>query len=73
MWREFTALPAAWYDRLTAILTLVEEDGVWPGGVLDAYISMIPKADGDSTPLGQPPLCLLPLGIGDAPASKRLV
>ena len=28
---------------------------------LDAYIAMIPKADGDSTPLGQRPLSVLPV------------
>ena len=60
-WREFKALPVAWFDRLASILTLVEEEGVWPDGLLDAYIAMIPKADGDSTPLGQRPLCVLPI------------
>ena len=29
--------------------------------LLDAYITMIPKADGDATPLGQRPLCVLPV------------
>ena len=28
----------------------------WPDGLLDAYIAMIPKTDGDATPLGQRPL-----------------
>ena len=32
----------------------------WPQGLLDAYIAMIPEADGDSTPLGQRPLSVLP-------------
>ena len=50
-WREFKALPVAWFDRLASIFTLVEEEGGWPDGLLDAYIAMIPKADGDSTPL----------------------
>ena len=36
-------------------------DGVWPDGLLDAYVTMIPKSDGDSTPLGQRPLCVLPV------------
>ena len=35
--------------------------GIWPQGLLDAYIAMIPKADGDSTPLGQWPLSVLPV------------
>ena len=39
----------------------VETSGVWPQGLLDAYIAMIPKADGDSTPLGQRPLSVLPV------------
>ena len=34
---------------------------MWPDGLLDANISMIPKTDGDATPLGQRPLCLLPI------------
>ena len=29
--------------------------------MLDAYIAMIPKADGDATPLGQRPLSVLPV------------
>ena len=32
-----------------------------PQGLLDAYIAMIPKNDGDSTPLGQRPLSVLPV------------
>ena len=28
---------------------------------MDAYIAMIPKSDGDATPLGQRPLCVLPV------------
>ena len=42
-------------------MELVETTGVWPQGLLDAYIAMIPKADGDSTPLGQRPLSVLPV------------
>ena len=43
------------------ILTKVEEVGVWPDGLLDAYIVMIPKAEWDATPLGQKPLSVLPV------------
>ena len=50
-WRELKVLPVSWYDELARILTKVEDVGVWPGGLLDAYIAMIPKTDGDSTPL----------------------
>ena len=41
------------YDGLARILSKVEDTGVWPDGLLDAYIAMIPKTDGDATPLGQ--------------------
>ena len=29
----------------------MEDFGIWPDGLLDAYIAMIPKTDGDATPL----------------------
>ena len=60
-WRELKVLPVAWYDELARILTKVEEIGVWLDGLLDAYIAMIPKTDGDATPLGQRPLSALPV------------
>ena len=56
VWRELKVLPVAWYDGLARILTKVEEVGVWPDGLLDAYIAMIPKTDGDALPPGQRPL-----------------
>ena len=40
---------------------MVEANAVWPEGLLDAYCAMIPKVDGDSTPLGQRTLCVLPV------------
>ena len=43
----------AWYDQLARILSKVEEIDVWPEGLFDACIALIPKADGDATPLGQ--------------------
>ena len=61
VWRELKVLPAAWFDGLARILSKVEEVGVWPEGLLDACIAMIPKADGDATPLGQRPLSVLPV------------
>ena len=61
VWREFKSLPLAWFDKLAKILSLVESSGVWPDGILDAYIAMIPKVDGDATPLGQRPLCVRPV------------
>ena len=57
-WRELKALPPPWCEGLARILRLVEEQGVWPEGLLDVYIAMIPKSDGDATPLGQRPLCV---------------
>ena len=60
-WRELKVLPVAWYDGLARILARVEDLGVWPDGLLDAYIAMIPKVDGDATPLGQRPLSVLPV------------
>ena len=44
-------MPVSWHHELARILTKVEEVGVWPDGLLDAYIAMIPKTDGDATPL----------------------
>ena len=46
------ALPLPWFDGLARILALVEEEGVWPDGLLDAFFAMIPKSDGDATPPG---------------------
>ena len=53
--------PVSWLDGLARILTKVEDIGVWPDGLLDAYIAMIPKTDGNATPLGQRPLTVLPV------------
>ena len=60
-WRELKVLPVSWYDGLARILTKVEDTGVWSDGLLDAYIAMIPKTDGDATLLGQRPLSVLPI------------
>ena len=60
-WNELKALPLSWYVGLAWILRLFEDTGVWPDGLLDAYITMIPMTDGDSTPSGQRPLCVLPV------------
>ena len=50
----------------------MEESGVWPEGLLDAYIAMIPKSGGDATPLGQRPLCVLPV-VERVLASARMM
>ena len=60
-WRELKVLPVSWYDELARILTKVEDLCIWPDGLLDAYIAMIPKTDGDATPLGQRPRGVLPI------------
>ena len=71
-WRELKVLPVAWYDGLARILTKVEEIGVWPDGLVDAKIAMIPKTDGDATPLGQRLLSVL-LVVYRIWASARMV
>ena len=58
-WIEFKVLPRSWFDELARVLSKVEDLGVWPNGLLDAYITMVPKTDGDATPLGQRPLSVL--------------
>ena len=60
-WKELKVLPVAWFDGLANILSKVEEIGVWFDGLLDAYIAVIPKTDGDATPIGQRPLSVLPV------------
>ena len=71
-WREFKALPASWFDGLARILSKVEDTGVWPEGLLDAYIAMIPKTDGDAAPLGQRPLSVLPIAYRIWASAKML-
>ena len=58
-WNELKALPLPWFSGLAILLELIETTGTWPQGLLDAYIAMIPKVDGDSIPLGQRPLSVL--------------
>ena len=55
-WNEVKALRLPQFSDLAILLELVETAVVWPQGLLDTCIVMIPKADGDSTPLGQRPL-----------------
>ena len=59
--RELRGLPLAWSDCLAVIVARIELDGIWPEEPLDADIALIPKVDGYSTPLGQGPLCVLPV------------
>ena len=46
---------------LAILLELVGASGICPQGMLDACMAMIPEADGESTPLGQRPLSVLPV------------
>ena len=70
--KELKVLPVSWFDQLARILTLVEDNGVWPDGLLDANRTMIPKTDGDATPLGQRPLSVL-LVVYGIWASSRMI
>ena len=45
-WGEMKAVAVPWFDGLGRILTMVEEVGVWPDGLLDAYITMMLKVGG---------------------------
>ena len=60
-WNEIKALPLPWFSGLAILLNLVETTGIWPQGLLNACVAMVPKADGDSTPLGQRPLSVPPV------------
>ena len=71
-WRELKVLPVAWFEGLARILAKVGGVGIWPDGLLDAYIAMILKVDGDATPLGQRPLSVL-LVVYRIWASARMV
>ena len=70
-WRDIEALPLSWFSWLAVVLSRVELDGVLPQSLLDAYIAVIPKVDGDATPIGQRPLCVLPV-VSRLWASARL-
>ena len=75
-WNELEALPMSWFVGLALIRRQVEDTGQWPDGLLDAYITMISKADGDSTPLGQRPLCVsqwfIAFGLGSVRSHSGL-
>ena len=60
-WNEIKAFSRPWFSGLAVLLELVESTSIWPQGLLDAFIAMIPKVDGDSTPLFQRPLNVFPV------------
>ena len=63
VWNEINSLLLAWFSGLAVHLDMVGTTAVWPRGLLDAYTAMIPKVDGDSTPLGQRPLLCFTCGL----------
>ena len=60
-WNEIQALSLLWFSGVAILVELVESIGIWPPGLLDACIAMIPKANGDSAFVGQRPLSVLPV------------
>ena len=56
-WNEIKALSFSWLVGLLLVLHQIEFAALWPQGLLDDYIAMVPEAEGDSTPLGQRPPC----------------
>ena len=59
------SLDGSWFDGLARVLSKVEETGVWPEGLLDAHIAMIPKTDGDASLLSECSSCGVSyLGLG---------
>ncbi|KAJ9445690.1 Retrovirus-related Pol polyprotein from type-2 retrotransposable element R2DM [Diplonema papillatum] len=55
--REVAALPDTILEGFAAVLNEVEETGLWPDGVLDALVTLIPKGEGDD------PLKLRPITV----------
>ena len=68
-WHELKALPLSWYVGLALILREVENSAAWPQRLLDAYITIILKTYGDSTPLLQRPFVFYRLFIASGPRS----
>ena len=53
------SLPEFFLQRIAVLLTLVEAEGAWPDELLQAYVTMIPKASGGSRPQDQRPITVL--------------
>ena len=51
-------MEVSWFVGLAPARRQIETAGKRPLGLLDACIAIIPKAEGDSTPLGQRLLCV---------------
>ena len=65
-WNEIKAFSLSRFVGFALVLRQVETTGQWPQGLLDAYIAMIPKAEGDSTPLGHFTGSLSSLSLGSS-------
>ena len=55
------SLPTSWHGVVGRLLSLVEDEGVWPTEWATAYVSMIPKSSGGSRPRDQRPITVLDL------------
>ena len=66
-WNEIKALSLSWFVGLALVLRQIEAAGRWPQGLLDAFFAIIPKAEGDSTPLDSVPYVSYLLSIGFGP------
>jgi hypothetical protein len=53
------SLPDTFLGRIADLLTAVEAEGAWPDELLQAYVTMIPKASGGSRPQDQRPITVL--------------
>ena len=60
-WNEIKAFSLSWFVGLASVLRQVKLLHSGRKGLLHAFLTMIPKAESDSTPLGQRPLCVLPV------------
>ena len=72
-WNELKALPLSKFVGLICGLQRVEDTGPWPQGLLDSYITIIPKGGAYSTPSGQRPSCVPSRGLqvmGISPAKE---
>ena len=58
----------AWFSGVVFLCNMIET-AVWPQGLLDACMAMIPQVGGDSTPLHS--LSILPVRPPSAPSNLR--
>ena len=58
--REIAALPDPLLEAFVEVFNAVEEHGIWPDGVLDSLVTLIPKGEGND------PLKLRPITVTSA-------